>query len=314
MICNGPAAPTRLERLERASSRLGIDLRIKRDDLLPFPGGGNKIRIVAEWMGQARAEGCDAIVTNGGLNSNLARVVAQACAIQQIKCAVVLHGDVRAAERNPNVLAVRRFGAVVSIVEASAIAQALETAKAALRKEGRVPLVIPGGGYGLAGGRAHFAAAKEAHTQFEQSSWYPEYVIHASGTGTTQAGLVAGFGSSGTRVRTLGISVARPAERGRIAVEQLVDSLCSWGDVREIPRVEFYDQWTCGGYERSNELVLGAIEYFARLEGILFDETYTGKAALALLDMVKEGSIRSGSRVLFWHTGGLLNLWNSRKQ
>ena len=75
-----------------------------------------------------------------------------------------------------------------------------------------------------------------------------------------------------------------------------------------LPRVDFRDHWTCGGYERSDRRVHEAIREVACTEGLSLDPTYTGKAFVALLDLVKSGEVPAGARVLFWHTGGLVNL------
>lgn len=304
------AMETPVHRLPRMSQDLKIDLRVKRDDLLPFPGGGNKSRIIQGWIAKASTHGFNALVTSGGLGSNLVRTVALECAKRSWSCAAALHGTAEAAFGNPNVRALRLLGAEIQVVPPDNIGPTLERLMVALREKGRNPLLIPGGGYGVEGSLGYFNASQKQIQDLRSHGWEPDFIVHASGTGTTQAGIVAGVGSIGSKARVLGISVARPSQRGANLIRELVCKLLK-KMAGPPPIIEFTDRWTLGGYEKQHARLWEAIECFGKQDGLLLDPTYTGKAALALLDLVREGEIPRGSRVLFWHTGGLLNLWSS---
>jgi 1-aminocyclopropane-1-carboxylate deaminase/D-cysteine desulfhydrase-like pyridoxal-dependent ACC family enzyme len=299
-----------LDLLPRFSRRLGIDLRVKRDDLFPITGGGNKARKVISILRDTEDRGCNALVTTGGLQSNHARVTALAAAARGWRCKLILHGNPEeAAKPKGNLLLMHLAGAEIEVVEPSGIAQAMRSAMEALRAEGARPYEIPGGGHSVAGAMAYVEAVEELREQCQEARWRPEWIILASGTGTTQAGLIVGLERLGWQTRVLGISVARRNPRGRDAVEKACCDLRLHLRIAESSgQVDFRDDWVGEGYEKADASVFSAIRMAAKAEGLILDPTYTGKAFAALLDLVREGEIREGANVLFWHTGGLMNL------
>jgi 1-aminocyclopropane-1-carboxylate deaminase/D-cysteine desulfhydrase-like pyridoxal-dependent ACC family enzyme len=299
-----------LDHLPRLSRRLRIDLRIKRDDLFPMTGGSNKARKIISILGDAEDRGCNALVTTGGLQSNHARVTALAAAARGWHCTLILHGNPEeAAKLKGNLLLMHLAGAEIEVVEPSGIAQAMRSAMDALRAEGFTPYEIPGGGHSVAGAVAYVEAVEELREQCQKDRWRPEWIILASGTGTTQAGLIVGLERLGWQARVLGISVARRNPRGRDIVEQACRDLrAHLGVAKRSGHVDFRDDWVGEGYEKAAKSVLSAIRMAAEMEGLILDPTYTGKAFAALLNLVREGEIRKGATVLFWHTGGLMNL------
>jgi D-cysteine desulfhydrase len=185
---------TPLQRLPRLSDRFGVDLYVKRDDLFPFVGSGNKARKIIGFVKQADAAGCDALVTTGGVQSNHARVTALHAAARGWRCRLVLHGEPGVLQ-NPrgNLLLMLLAGADVTVVSPKGVPQALETVQQELVAGGHRPLVIPGGGHSLTGALAYVEAASELREQCDELEWHPDWMILPSGTGTTQAGLVVGF-------------------------------------------------------------------------------------------------------------------------
>lgn len=294
-----------LEDLKRISSAFGISLKVKRDDLYPFTGGGNKARKIKYILQDAEQQGANALVTAGAANSNHARVVAIAGARAGWPVHIIIHDKEDYSKGNLQLM--KLAGAKLIFVEQSDVSKAMDTAMDELTKKGHTPYYIFGGGHTVHGMTAYYEAVKEFMSQSE--GWVPDYVIHASGTGGTQAGLHVGFSEYFPKTEVLGISVARDKKRGREIVRESVSELCSYLDVPEINnKIFFFDNWTGGGYENVYPVLIDSIKKAAELDGLITDPTYTGKALTALFEMCKNGRIQKGSRVLFWHTGGTINL------
>ncbi len=303
-----------LERLIKLSCLLSIDLRVKRDDLLPIIGGGNKVRKILRIIEKASLSSCDALVTTGGLQSNHARVVALYAASKGWPCTLILHGSLKdSMAPRGNFLLMKLSGANISIVEPEQISANMQLALEQLRQKGYMPLEIPGGGHCLEGALAYYDAVQELYRQCSADRWQPDFIIHASGTGTTQAGIVVGLEHLGWETKVIGVSVARTNPRGKSIVEQSCSELSEYllPSSASKKQVDFRDDWVGEGYEKAGSSVFSAIRFAAQQEGLILDPTYTGKAFSALLDLTRSAEIPRGSRVLFWHTGGLLNLMSS---
>jgi 1-aminocyclopropane-1-carboxylate deaminase/D-cysteine desulfhydrase-like pyridoxal-dependent ACC family enzyme len=173
--------------------------------------------------------------------------------------------------------------------------------------QGLNPFYLWGGGHCVEGTLAYFHAAKEAQAQC--GDWIPDYVVHSSGSGTTQAGLTAGYAGGPTKV--IGVSISRREERGTRVVQDAIRQLEEHLQVPLPPNaVHFRDDWVMGGYEKISTELLAAIDE-AGSRGLILDPTYTGKSWFGLIQMLKNREIKRGSKVLFWHTGGLFNLITS---
>ena len=299
-----PSLRSPLEPLPALGAQLGIELLCKRDDMLPYYYGGNKVRKIFGICRHAEALGSDALVTTGGLHSNHARVSALAAAARGWRTTLVLHAEAGAPTSSGNALLARLAGAEVVLVEPSEIAAAMQRAMDTLTRQGYTPFEIPGGGHCLSGSLGYVAAVHELAAQ----CGVPDYVIVASGTGTTQAGLLVGCEQLGWSTRVLGVSVARAQQRGEAVIDEACAELRAHFGTAHTPRSpEFFDDWVGGGYEQVYPELLDTIRW-AALNGLLLDPTYTGKAFQGLVSMVREGKIEAGARVVFWHTGGLINL------
>lgn len=303
---------TPLQKISRVEAILGqnIDLRIKRDDLYPMPGGGNKARKIQCIIKYALANGYNALVTTGGPQSNHARATAIVAAQYGLPCHLVITLDSKKLYMNTgNILLMKMAGAEIEFCELSQLAAKMDSAMASFESKGFKPLYIWGGGHCVHGTEPFVEAVSEFRKQ--ANGWEPDYMVFASATGTTHAGFSIGFADSPTKV--IGISVARESQRGTSIVKQCIGEYQEYKKLlqKEIP-VEFRDEWTCGGYEIYNEHLLNTIEKTAKA-GIFVDPTYTGKAFTGLTDMIADGQIPAGSKVLFWHTGGLLNLTACRE-
>lgn len=303
--------PTPVQECRRIGEALGVRLWVKRDDLLPVAGGGGKLRKVLRIL-QAADGPFDALVTTGGTQSNHARVVAILAAQHGWRCRLALHGDPQELSApSGNLLLMVLAGAEVAIVEPSQIPAALASSVSALRECGATPLQIPGGGHCIAGALSFVDAVSELARQLD--SCVPDYVVHASGTGATQAGILVGCFAQGWSTRVIGISIARRNPKGRDVVTAMKDEVAAAVGI-SVPneRVEFLDEWVGDGYERASRDVLSTIRGVAATEGVFLDPTYTGKAFHGLCELIQRKVIPANSRVLFWHTGGLMNLLSSK--
>lgn len=296
--------------LRRLSYELGVDLWVKRDDLFGMTGGGNKARKIRYIARVVESQGADAVVTTGGLQSNHARAVALTAAEHGWKCRLVLHGD-EGELNHPrgNLLIMCLAGADIVVVPADRIGLAMQDSMHEFVSQGLKPCEIPGGGHMVAGSVAYAKAVKELQVQCQDRNWRPDWIIVASGTGTTQAGLLGGLDLVGWGTKVVGVSVARRNPRGRDIVEQAYAEVMKHLGISGTGRcVDFRDSWVGDGYERPTDATIAAIRLAAGLDGLMLDPTYTGKAFAALIDMIHTGEIKQASHVLFWHTGGLLNL------
>jgi 1-aminocyclopropane-1-carboxylate deaminase/D-cysteine desulfhydrase-like pyridoxal-dependent ACC family enzyme len=303
--------PTPLEPLNRLSDELKIDLKVKRDDLYPFAGGGNKARKIVRILTDAESSGANALVTAGAGNSNHVRVTAVAGARLGWKVRAVIHDS--DGSETPNLKLARLAGAELLFVKKADVATAMDQAMRELNQSGYKPYYIWGGGHTLQGMIAYVDAVSELETQ--SKGWIPDFVIVASGTGGTQAGLHAGFAKSYPGTNVIGVSIARSGSRG---IDELKKSLKAIKDHFKYPlkfgQPIFFERWNGGGYEKSVNGVADVIKKCAQIEGLMLDPVYTGKAMKALIDLCDESFIHEGAKVLFWHTGGLMNVLHTKSE
>ena len=293
--------PSPFHPLVRLSEAWGVELSIKRDDLIPQWLGGNKVRKAYEIIRTMVAAGGmpDVLITNGGAESNHARVIALLGAQLGCKVHLVLHGAQPGETLRGNSYFYRSAGAHVHYVRSSEIAETITSIERRERQHGNTVQVIPGGGHSIDGAKAYELAVDEL-------PYEPDYIVHASGTGGTQAGLQAGVFNKGWCTRVIGISIARAAERGIDEIARLLPE--------SFPRnkIDFRDEYRFGGYEKFDTDLVSFVSYLVKEEGVPFDLTYTGKAMYGLKKIVDGNEIEPGARVVFWHTGGLLNLQSAR--
>lgn len=285
-----------IERFESLGEELGVDLFVKRDDLLPFPLAGNKVRKIHAEL-ESLESLPDVIITNGSVDSNHCRTLALFAARLGFRSHLVLHGASKASERALSILA--SLGATFDLVEPSGIRDEIEAAAKAFENMDQTTFVLAGGCHTPAGAIAYRDAALGAIAAVS-----PDVILLASGTGATHGGIAAGAATDSTRV--IGISVARDSERGASAVREAA----VWAGMPEEHPVEFIDAYREGGYAKWGASTKAAVDLGWRF-GLPLDLTYTGKAFAGLAGLTRSGGISTGSRVLFWHTGGLWNALNS---
>ena len=319
--------PTPLQRLDRLSGRLGINLYMKRDD---FTGtnlfGGNKVRKLEYLLGQAVANGATHAVTYGATQSNHAMETAAACRRLGLQPILYLTAVVppRPQELRSNLLLDHLLGAEIHIVpiepgeteadaEARSFAMGAERA-AELSAAGHLCVDIPMGGANALGSVGFAAALVELQEQCEATGGLRfSRIYHSTGTGGTMAGLHAGRAILGMDTDIVSVSASRKDESSYL---DKVHKLCSaalatiGSDAAPDKSAMRLDltQWQ-PGYEQPSEAASEAIRLLARTEGLFVDPVYTGKALAGLLADAASGEIGKGENVLFWHTGGATALF-----
>ncbi len=277
---------------------------IKRDDLLPFSFGGNKVRKAAEFYKEIKDSGADVVMTYGSNSSNHCRIIANMAAAMGLQCHVISPEENREILYNTRM--VTQFGAVIETCPVTEVAQTIENRKAHFIKEGKKPYFITGGGHGNPGTHSYVRAYHEICEQEAQMGVHFDYIFHASGTGATQAGLVCGqLLAQDLSRRIIGISIAREMARGREVVRESIEAYLGVA-YEKLYREElliFDDAYRCGGYGKHTREILDVIDSMMCSEGIPMDTTYVGKAFWGMSQYIASHGI-GGKTILFLHTGG----------
>ena len=299
--------PTPIERLERLSKHLGgPEIWIKRDDQTGLATGGNKTRKLELLGADALAQGADHLVTTGAPQSNHARQTAAAAARLGLGCSLVLRGH-KPEATSGNLLLDQLLGAHVYWSESQDCNEAISRVMADLRAIGRRPYLIPLGGSNVIGATGYVLAMRELMEQSAAGRVSFDFIVFASSSGGTQAGMVLGALAYGYRGTVLGISVDHPAESLTTQVAALATATATHLGLDTLSlanQVTVNDDYLGEGYARVGETEREAIRLMAQLEGILLDPVYTGRAFGGLIDLIRWGAFTRGQRVLFWHTGG----------
>ena len=310
--------PSPVHRLERLGRHLGgkVDLWAKREDCnsgLAF--GGNKVRKLEYLAAEALAQGCDTLVSIGGIQSNHTRQVAAVAAHLGLSAVLVQEHWVdwpdAVYDKVGNVLLSRILGADVRIVDAGfdigfrpSWDEAIESVKA----RGGKPYAIPAGASDHPLGGHGFARwAMEVQEQERALGTFFDTVIVCSVTGSTQAGMIAGFALQERRRDVLGIDASATVAQTRDQVARIARRTAAaigLGRELEDEEIVLLDEWHAGRYGVPDEKTVEAIRLCARLEGMLTDPVYEGKSIAALIDLVRTGRVAEGSRVLYAHLGG----------
>ncbi|MEM7426294.1 MAG: D-cysteine desulfhydrase family protein [Pseudomonadota bacterium] len=309
--------PTPIDFLPRLGETLGLSLWAKRDDCNGLAFGGNKVRQLEYYLGPAVAQNADTVLITGALQSNFVRTTVAAANTLGMKSEVQLEErvpDTDALYRNSgNILLDQLLGATIHYFaegenEAAADAE-LDRHAERLRGEGRKPYVIHLGiDHPPYGGLGYASCAAECLKQFDNGTGErPDVVVIPSGSALTHAGFLAGARACGWDVPVMGVCVRRDAGQQRVRVQrratEILDLLGSEYSLRS-EDVSVSDAVLAPGYGRMNPQVAEAVTMAARHEALLLDPVYTGRTMAGLIDFVRTGEIRPGSKVLFIHTGG----------
>ncbi|RJR41257.1 MAG: D-cysteine desulfhydrase family protein, partial [Desulfobacteraceae bacterium] len=303
--------PTPCHRLNFLSNQYGAEVYCKRDDMTGFGFGGNKSRKLEFLVGEAKQHRCDTLLTCGGIQSNFCRLTAAAGAAAGMSVHLLLGGR-RPSRASGNVLLDELLGAEIHYVDSdewSVWEEETEKITDELESQGKKVFRIPVGGSVPVGVAGYTAVFLEILSDQMRLGVDFDHIIHASGSGGTQAGLVVGKDLVNWPGRITGISVAMKREE----IEEKVYTLASetaglLGGRASADSVEVDDGHIGRAYAARTEAAEKAIEIFARKEGIFLDHVYTGKAAGALIERLERGLFK-GRNVLFLHTGGLPELF-----
>jgi len=310
--------PSPVHRLERLSEHLGgrVELWAKRDDCNSgLAYGGNKTRKLEYLVAEALAEGCDTLVSIGGVQSNHTRQVAAVAARLGLGCVLVqehwVDWDDRGYETVGNILLSRIMGADVRLDPGGfdiGFRPSWEQALADVDARGGKPYAIPAGASDHPLGGHGFARwASEVEAQERDLGVFFDTIVVCSVTGSTHAGMIAGFAGQARERRVLGIDASATVQQtweqvARIA-RRTAESIGLGRELRD-DEIVLLDEWHAGTYGIPDAKTIEAIRLCARLEGMLTDPVYEGKSMAALIDLVRDGRIEPGSRVLYAHLGG----------
>jgi D-cysteine desulfhydrase len=290
----------------------GPDIYLKRDDLLPGAGGGNKTRKLDFLVADALNRKADSLITCGAVQSNHCRLTAWAAAREGLDCLLILEERVPgsynpAASGNNLLFSLLGVSSLRVVPGGTDMDAAMEETAEARRTAGKNPYVIAGGASSPLGALGYAACAAEILQQCFFLGLRLDAVVTASGSAGTHAGLLAGFSGANARIAVHGVSVNRPRAPQEARVRDLAEKTAERGGLPgEIPRdaVIVHDGYVGPGYSLPTEGMREALALTARTEGVLLDPVYTGKAMAGLIDLVRTGVFRKGQNVLFLHTGG----------
>jgi len=309
------AGETPLEPMLNLAREVGHpNLFVKRDDLTGLAFGGNKVRQLEFYLGEAQVREADTVVITGAVQSNFVRLAAASARKLGMECHIQLED--RVPKNDPtykasgNVLVDRILGATLHEFpegeDEAAADQRLEDIADGLRKDGRKPYVIHlAPGHAPLGALGYVDAARELLAQCDSLGSAPDEVVLASGSGHTHGGMLFGLRALGSRARVTGICVRRDAGQqlqritdrcGEIASLLEMENPVAEGDV------VVCDKHLGAGYGRASEEVLDAMGLAARCEGMITDPVYTAKAFCGFVGRAHETD--PGSTIVFIHTGG----------
>ncbi|MEZ5730247.1 MAG: D-cysteine desulfhydrase [Burkholderiaceae bacterium] len=309
--------PTPLEPLPRLSEQLGGPrIWIKRDDCTGLATGGNKTRKLEFLIGEALAQNAEIVVTQGAVQSNHVRQTAAAACRHGLACHALLEHRVPnttdAYEASGNVFLDHLFGCTLEYrpagLDMNAEAQQVVDR---MNAEGRRAYMIPGGGSNETGALGYVVCAQELVAQAAERDMRIDWIVTATGSTGTHAGLVAGLYAAGADIPVMGVSVRQPRERQVAAVHRLAEStarlLGAPGLSVEAIRVD--DGYIGEGYGIPAPSTIEAIRTAARTDAILLDPVYSGKGFAGLLGLARAGFFGPDDNVVFLHTGGAVALF-----
>jgi D-cysteine desulfhydrase family pyridoxal phosphate-dependent enzyme len=313
--------PTRVEEMPRLSEFLsGPRLLIKRDDQTGLAFGGNKTRKLEFLVAEAQAQGAKMLISAGAIQSNHCRQTAAAAARFGLECALVLTGDLP-SHPSANLLLDEMFGAeIVNVADRADRDHILQETYDKAIQAGKKPYLVPYGGSSPTGALGYAFAVEElmkqkpcqgsdpsTTAQSRPSQGCPDWIVFATSSGGTHAGLTLGKRFFGYPGKVLGISI----DESEAWLRSHVSALAS--DASELlgERIEFTpddvmatDAYCQAGYGVLTDAEREAVKLFAKYEGLLLDPVYTGRAAAGMIDLIRKGFFKEEETVLFWHTGG----------
>ena len=315
--------PTALEHLPALSHAIGgPNVYVKRDDCSGLVFGGNKVRKLEFLMADALRNNATTIVTMGTLQSNHPPLTAAAACKSGLKCELLLEHrvpiDDEEYHQSANVLLNKLYGASMRVVSDGRDAVAvMNSVVDEVRGRGEVPYAIPRGGSTPVGALGYVACAREIMDQAEQHGLVFDYIVHATGSAGTQAGLLVGLRAMQCPTPVIGIGVN---DSQSVKTRRVFDLAVETADYLGIPGIVSRDDviancdYVGDGYGVATRSMTEALLQVARLEGLLLDPVYSGKGMAGLIDLARKGFFTGARNILFIHTGGTPALFAYRDQ
>lgn len=300
--------PTPIEFLPRLSEHLGAQLSVKRDDQTGLAFGGNKTRKLEFLVAEAQAQGAKTLISAGAAQSNHCRQTAAAAARYGFDCVLVLTGE-EPARASANLLLDQLFGAkIIWVTDRNDRDRILLQTNEQILAEGGMPYLVPYGGSSPTGALGYVFALEELMAQDSSFDW----IVFATSSGGTHAGLTLGKRLFGFDGQILGISIDEDENWLKAHVSGLAADAANLLGAREqfdVTDVLANDSYCKAGYGVLTDLEREAVRLFAKYEGLLLDPVYTGRAAGGMLDLIRKGFFKPTDKILFWHTGGTPSLF-----
>ena len=308
--------PTRIEHLKNISKHFdGPQIYIKRDDCTGLATGGNKTRKLEFLMADAIKNKTDLIITVGAVQSNHARQTAAACALLGIKCLIILEQRLENAPdsymNSGNVFLNKMFGAEIMLCPKSEdINQYAEKIINDRKNNGaKNTYFIPAGGANPIGTLGYVECMNEIMEHDKDKTF--THIVHGTGSGGTQSGVLAGKKYFNSNINIIGISIKNNKETQENNVFKLANETCNHLKCKSVNRNEVvaFDEYIGAGYGIPTEGMKQAVKLMAQKEAILLDPVYSGKAFAGLIDLIRKKHFRNSDKILFIHTGGSVSLF-----
>ncbi|MGL5055708.1 MAG: D-cysteine desulfhydrase family protein [Fusobacteriaceae bacterium] len=313
--------PTKIEKMEKISKETGVNIYIKRDDQTGSEISGNKIRKLEFSIYDALENGCDTLITCGGIQSNHARATAAAGIKLGMRVILVLRSDIE-PEMEGNYFLNKVIGADIRIISSEDYRdnrnEIMEKIKSESDASGHKAYVIPEGASNGIGSLGYYSAMKEIKEQEEQMGIKFDRVVIAIGSGGTYVGLCMGNADFFNREKKItGFNVCDTAEFFKEKAEEIIEESQKYLDksiVYKAKDMDIIDGYVGIGYAQSTDEELEFIHQIARKEGVIFDPVYTGKAMYGMMNEIQKGTFKIGENILFIHTGGLFGIFSKKNQ
>ncbi|CAH0990198.1 L-cysteate sulfo-lyase [Sinobacterium norvegicum] len=313
---------TPLQYLKHCSEQSdGPRIWVKRDDLTGSVLSGNKVRKLSFSLAEALAQGCDTVITCGGVQSNHCRATAIACAQLGLRCHLILRGE-ESGVADGNVLLGQLAGASISYYPAKVYFSQLEQLFADWQhhyaEQGGKAFAIPTGASDGIGIWGYIQCAEELASDFAAHQIEPGHILCASGSGGTQAGLTVGAELFNLNALVHGVNVCDDAAWFN---RKVADDIAEWlshypqaSAYQGPPQVSTIDGYVGPGYAKATSAVYATIQSAARLDGLILDPVYTGKAFMGMLAERNQGRFNDSEDIVFIHTGGVFGLYPYKEQ
>lgn len=308
--------PTKIEKLDRLSKELGINIYIKRDDQTGSELSGNKIRKLEFAVKEALDKDCDYLITCGGIQSNHCRATAAVAAKLGLGVYLVLRGSEN-SELEGNYFFDKLLGAKIRFVTAEEYnnkrMEIMEEIKNELAKEGHKAYIIPEGASNGVGALGYCKAMEEVLNQEKELGIKFDAIAVAVGSAGTYAGLYYVNHIKKNNAVIYGINVCNDADYFKNRVLELFKEISVYtGEEIYVDKedINIIDGYVGKGYALSRQEEIDFIHKLAKQEGIILDPVYTGKAMYGLVEEIKKGKFNMHKNILFIHTGGTFG-WNS---